>query len=175
MECCPDHLKAVFPLFEESGCQLEYGEDYISIERSASLNPLRLVRTMPYPGFPTDAQAPVMALSTLAGGTTIFVENIFENRYKQMCIRDRHNVLNALAAFGVGVYCQIPPQVCADALSSYEPSGMRQRMRQCRGVTLVEDCYNASPDSMRAAITTLRGMECRGKKRMVLALSLIHI
>ena len=82
MECCPDHLKAVLPLFEESGCQLEYGEDYISIERSASLNPLRLVRTMPYPGFPTDAQAPVMALSTLAGGTTIFVENIFENRYK---------------------------------------------------------------------------------------------
>ncbi|MEM0529771.1 UDP-N-acetylmuramoyl-tripeptide--D-alanyl-D-alanine ligase [Zongyangia sp. HA2173] len=81
----------------------------------------------------------------------------------------RHNVLNALAAFGVGVYCQIPPQVCADALSAYEPSGMRQRMRQCRGVTLVEDCYNASPDSMRAAITTLRGMECRGKKRMVLA------
>ena len=40
------------------------------------------MRTMPYPGFPTDAQAPVMALSTLADGTSVFVENIFESRYK---------------------------------------------------------------------------------------------
>ena len=40
------------------------------------------VRTMPYPGFPTDAQAPVMAMACLADGTSLFVENIFESRYK---------------------------------------------------------------------------------------------
>ena len=39
---------------------------------------------MPYPGFPTDAQAPVMSLTTLADGTSVFVENIFENRYKHV-------------------------------------------------------------------------------------------
>lgn len=39
---------------------------------------------MPYPGFPTDAQAPVMAMSTLAAGNSLFVENIFENRYKHV-------------------------------------------------------------------------------------------
>ncbi len=43
-----------------------------------------LIRTMPYPGFPTDAQAPVMAMSSVAGGSTVFVENIFENRFKHV-------------------------------------------------------------------------------------------
>jgi UDP-N-acetylglucosamine 1-carboxyvinyltransferase len=37
---------------------------------------------MPYPGFPTDAQAPVMAMITVADGTSVFIENIFESRYK---------------------------------------------------------------------------------------------
>ena len=37
---------------------------------------------MPYPGFPTDAQAPVMAMACVADGTSVFVENIFESRYK---------------------------------------------------------------------------------------------
>ena len=37
---------------------------------------------MPYPGFPTDAQAPLLAMSCIADGTTVFVENIFENRYR---------------------------------------------------------------------------------------------
>jgi UDP-N-acetylglucosamine 1-carboxyvinyltransferase len=41
-----------------------------------------MVRTMPYPGFPTDAQSPLMALACVANGTSVFVENIFESRYK---------------------------------------------------------------------------------------------
>ena len=40
------------------------------------------IRTMPYPGFPTDAQPVVMAMAALGRGTSIFVENIFESRYK---------------------------------------------------------------------------------------------
>ena len=42
------------------------------------------VRTMPYPGFPTDAQAPMMAMTTVSDGISIFVENIFESRYKHV-------------------------------------------------------------------------------------------
>ena len=41
-----------------------------------------MIRTLPYPGFPTDAQALLMALAARADGTTVFVENIFENRFK---------------------------------------------------------------------------------------------
>jgi len=82
----------------------------------------------------------------------------------------RHNVLNALAAFGVGRQLGIPAEECVAALRRYEPSGMRQRiLRLAGGVTLVEDCYNASPDSMRAALTTLRQFPCAGRRIAVLA------
>ena len=48
------------------------------------LNSMRTVRTMPYPGFPTDAQAPLLAAACTAEGTSVFVENIFENRYRHI-------------------------------------------------------------------------------------------
>ena len=61
----------------------------------------------------------------------------------------RHNVLNALAAFAVGRELGISPEDCAQALAGYRPSGMRQKVVDWNGVTVVEDCYNASPDSMQ--------------------------
>lgn len=67
----------------------------------------------------------------------------------------RHNVLNALAGFGAGVAAQIQPEDCAAALWNFESTGMRQRMKECRGITVVEDCYNANPDSVKAAMQTL--------------------
>lgn len=81
----------------------------------------------------------------------------------------RHNVCNALAAFGVGYALGIAPQVCVAALKGYQPSGMRQRMVRWNGCTVVEDCYNASPDSMRAALQTLKNWRGASKKIVVLA------
>lgn len=80
----PDHLAPVLPLFEESGCKMDVMEKAIRIAAPERLNRIRSVRTMPYPGFPTDAQAPLMAMTTLASGTSVFVENIFESRYKHV-------------------------------------------------------------------------------------------
>lgn len=82
--------------------------------------------------------------------------------------RGEHNVLDALAAFAVGVQFGITPQQAAKALSAYEPSGMRQNIVEHGGFTVVEDCYNASPDSMAAALRTLASMECRAKRIAVL-------
>ena len=48
------------------------------------LESIHIVRTMPYPGFPTDIQSPFMALATVARGTSIFIENIFENRFQHV-------------------------------------------------------------------------------------------
>jgi UDP-N-acetylglucosamine 1-carboxyvinyltransferase len=76
------HLGPIIPLFREAGCDIFTSRNALTICRSGRLNPIKCVRTMPYPGFPTDAQAPLMAMSTLSGGTSIFIENIFENRYK---------------------------------------------------------------------------------------------
>ena len=76
------HLDPVLPVFSEAGCEIRTETGILHIRRRGELQPLRCVRTMPYPGFPTDAQAPVMAMSALANGNSLFIENIFENRYK---------------------------------------------------------------------------------------------
>jgi UDP-N-acetylglucosamine 1-carboxyvinyltransferase len=76
------HLSPVLPAFFEAGCEIYTEGDLIHIQRRGPLKSVKYVRTMPYPGFPTDAQAPIMAMSTKAYGTSIFIENIFENRYK---------------------------------------------------------------------------------------------
>ncbi len=77
----------------------------------------------------------------------------------------RHNVLNALAAFAVGRELGISPEDCAQALAGYRPSGMRQKVVDWNGVTVVED----SPDSMRAALSTLGRWEGASRRIAVLA------
>ena len=81
--CCPNHIRAVSSVFEEMGCELNFDEKSVFIVPPRRLKAVKNITTMPYPGFPTDALAPIMALSTLAEGTAIFTENIFQNRYKQ--------------------------------------------------------------------------------------------
>lgn len=80
----------------------------------------------------------------------------------------RHNVYNALAAFSVGREIGIDADDAASALANYVPAGMRQRSVDVGKVHVIEDCYNASPDSMNAALTTLAGRK-EGKKIAVLA------
>lgn len=81
----------------------------------------------------------------------------------------RHNAMNALAGFLVGIEAGMTPEEAAEALSGYAISGMRQRVRLWNGIKVVEDCYNAAPDSMNAALDTLSGMECEGRKICVFA------
>ena len=79
-----DHLGQVIPMFEEAGCRVRCNGSQLELQAPERLRPIKMVRTMPYPGFPTDAQALVMAMVTLAKGTSVFVENIFESRYKHV-------------------------------------------------------------------------------------------
>lgn len=81
----------------------------------------------------------------------------------------RHNVYNALAAFCAAVALDVPPQDAIAALAGYRPAGMRQNIVKHNAYTIVEDCYNASPDSMRAALTTLGKLECDGRRIAVLS------
>lgn len=77
-------IRAVIPIFEQMGCQVFLYEDRIFIKAPKQLRAVRTVRTMPYPGFPTDAQAIVTAALAKAKGTSVVVENIFENRYRHV-------------------------------------------------------------------------------------------
>lgn len=78
-----------------------------------------------------------------------------------------HNVYDALAAFAVGVEYKIDPEIIAKGLSEYTPSGMRQRINQVNGITVIEDCYNASPDSQKAGLNSLCKI-AKGRKIAVL-------
>ncbi len=78
-----------------------------------------------------------------------------------------HNVYDALSAFAVGFEYGISPEDIADGLKNYVPSGMRQRIRETGGVTIIEDCYNASPDSQKAGLNSLCKIS-KGRKIAVL-------
>lgn len=80
----PMLIASVIPLFEAAGCRIKTEKHKISIYSPVRLSGIPTVRTMPYPGFPTDAQAPIMAMTTIADSTSIFVENIFESRFKHV-------------------------------------------------------------------------------------------
>ncbi|HIR53933.1 MAG TPA: UDP-N-acetylmuramoyl-tripeptide--D-alanyl-D-alanine ligase [Candidatus Onthovicinus excrementipullorum] len=85
----------------------------------------------------------------------------------------RHNIYNALAAFAAGVIFGIAPKDAGRALAGYIPSGMRQRVREMGGVSFIEDCYNANPDSMRAAIDTL--CDIKSKRRIAVLGSMLEL
>lgn len=78
----PLHMEAVLPLFSQMGCKVDTFGKSIFLSRNGKLKSAGVIRTTVYPGFPTDAQAVVMVPLCLADKTTLFVENIFENRYR---------------------------------------------------------------------------------------------
>lgn len=80
----PSTLSAVIPVIEGAGPRVYPVAGGIYVNGRGGIYSVDPIRTMPYPGFPTDSQAPVMALLSIARGTTIFIENIFESRYKHV-------------------------------------------------------------------------------------------
>ncbi|MDD3432450.1 MAG: UDP-N-acetylglucosamine 1-carboxyvinyltransferase [Tepidiphilus sp.] len=76
----PGSLEAVLAKLAEAGCRIETGPDWVALEAPPRLRAVD-VRTAPYPGFPTDMQAQFMALDTVAEGSGVIRETIFENRF----------------------------------------------------------------------------------------------
>jgi UDP-N-acetylmuramoyl-tripeptide--D-alanyl-D-alanine ligase len=78
-----------------------------------------------------------------------------------------HNVLNALAAYCVVKLLGLDRRKCMANLSGFRPSGMRQNIVNKNGIIFIEDCYNAAPESMLAALTTLSKLSPeRGGRRI---------
>ena len=78
-QCEPNHLKAVINKLELCGCKFEYSKHFLRIIPNQILNAVNMT-TGPFPGFPTDLQAPFMALMATANGTSKIKETVFENR-----------------------------------------------------------------------------------------------
>lgn len=100
------HLSPVLPVFDEMGCALWLGDNAISIKPPKRLKRVKLIQTSPYPGFPTDCQAPVMAVLSIARGTSVINESIFESRFKHISqlnrfgtdiiVKDRAAIINGV-------------------------------------------------------------------------------
>ncbi len=81
-------------------------------------------------------------------------------------VHGRHNVSNALAAIAVGCTLGVSMAKIAEGLARFRPVAMRSRMTSIEGLTIIEDCYNANPASMKAAVTLLKEL---GKGRRTIA------
>lgn len=78
------HMGAMTNVLKEMGAKIYDDKKKIVIVSPKVLKSVGTLKTMPYPGFPTDIQSPFMALSTQCEGSTVFVENIFENRFRHI-------------------------------------------------------------------------------------------
>lgn len=112
----PEHLSSIISILRESGCRIGIKGSRMLVSGPVRLRALDIVRTLPYPGFPTDMQAQLVAMLTVARGTSIMVETVFENRYKHVdeLLRMGANIkLEGRLAVIKGVKKLIGANVCA--------------------------------------------------------------
>lgn len=79
-----EHLAPVIPAFEGCGCKIDFANGEMSVTAPERAERIKYLRTMPYPGFPTDSQALVTAVAATARGTSIISERVFENRFRHV-------------------------------------------------------------------------------------------
>ncbi|NLL95659.1 MAG: UDP-N-acetylglucosamine 1-carboxyvinyltransferase, partial [Clostridiaceae bacterium] len=78
-----DHIGSILYCLRRAGCRIKnYMGGVVTLESDGKLKALDLVRTSPYPGFPTDMQPQIVALLTKCTGTSVVVETVFENRFR---------------------------------------------------------------------------------------------
>ena len=102
----PEHLRSVLAKLSECGCVFEHGKRSLRVIGPLRPAELHIVETLPYPGFPTDMQSQLFALLTVASGTSVIVENVFENRFRhaaelscmgaQITIKDRMAIIRGV-------------------------------------------------------------------------------
>ncbi|MFX4261419.1 UDP-N-acetylglucosamine 1-carboxyvinyltransferase [Pelotomaculum propionicicum] len=79
----PEHMEPLLAKMREAGIRILAGDDFVRVQGSDRIRAVD-IKTMPYPGFPTDMQPQMMALLSLAEGTSIITETVFENRFKHV-------------------------------------------------------------------------------------------
>lgn len=77
-----EHISSVISKVEEAGAKVKIYDDKLQVLSEKRLHAIESIRTMPYPGFPTDMQSQFISMLSISKGTSIITENIFENRFK---------------------------------------------------------------------------------------------
>ena len=117
----PHHLGHVLETLQKMGASLEIGKDFVRVKKSNRLKGV-MIETQPYPGFPTDVQAQMMALLSVVDGQSIVTETIFENRFMHVPEMSRMGAqisLKGNAALVEGVESlSAAPVMCTDLRAS---------------------------------------------------------
>lgn len=79
-----EHIQSIIAKLREAGCKIYSNCTTLKIVGPKEIQPIESIKTSPYPGYPTDMQAQMMAVLSIANGTSLITENIFENRYKHV-------------------------------------------------------------------------------------------
>lgn len=139
-ELRPAHLRPVLELLSRAGCEITQTETTLTLRAGALTSPGTVV-TGPYPAFPTDAQAPMMAALLLAEGITQFEETVFENRFRHVC---------ALRALGASIDCT-------------------GRIASVRGVKALHGAAMSATDLRGAAAMVCAALSAQGESRITQA------
>lgn len=121
---------------------------------------------------PVPDAEPTLAPAPSASNTPCKQDNLYELRVQQpltLSLCGSHNVSNALCAIAVGIEAGIPLSACLHRVQHVQPADGRQKFYQ--GIhlcTVIDDAYNANPDSMRAALRVVKALETPGKRIAVL-------
>lgn len=113
-----------------------------------------------------NSSADIVASNIVQEGLTTYFDISFFGKSisAQIPTIGKHNIKNALAGFCVGIIADVPPDQIVGAMKWYRNVNMRQNTSIENGITIIEDCYNASPDSMAAAIDVVISTKCSGKR-----------
>lgn len=115
-------------------------------------------------GIEQEADVRAENIQTGAQGTTFTLVDREYGRFPvSIPTAGLHTVYDTLSAYAAATRLGLDPANCAKALSRYQTTGMRQHIVERGGVTVIEDCYNASPDSMKAAISVLKALPNKRK------------
>ena len=104
----------------------------------------------------------------MAGGVYFTVRGMGQCFQVYVPQEGRHSVYNALAATVVGLLQNVSPETIQYQLGLFHNTGMRQRVFEHQGFTIIDDCYNAGPESMEAALRVLKDHQCDGRRIAVL-------
>ena len=100
-----------------------------------------------------------------------FVVSGFGQRFELFVpVLGRHTVYNTLAAVTVSLLLKVPPETIQAQISGFHNTGMRQKIYERDGFTIIEDCYNAGPESTEAALEILAGFRSRTNGRCIAVL-----
>lgn len=138
-----EHNCALLSKFSKTACNIDIKNDKIIIQSSCRPPAFDTVETMYYPGFPTDLQAQMMALMTVAKGSSVLIENIFESRFKQ--VPEFRKMGAQITVSGRAAVIRGVPYLKGAEVTAYDLRGgaaLTVAGLAARGVTLVKDIYH---------------------------------